>query len=99
MCDEFYTKQPEVFKEIIDDYLELLDFKFLVEPSCGNGAFLKLFDFDLCYDIVKRVEHEKFVLKDFLTTTNDEIPINSTFIGNPPFGKNSSLAIHGRIRI
>lgn len=93
MCDEFYTKQPEVFKEIIDDYLELLDFKFLVEPSCGNGAFLKLFDFDLCYDIVKRVEHEKFVLKDFLTTTNDEIPINSTFIGNPPFGKNSSLAI------
>lgn len=93
MTDEFYTKHPEQFVDIINDYLQDVENPFLVEPSCGDGAFLNVLTFNLCFDIVKHVEHEYFILKDFLTTTNEDIPTDAVFIGNPPFGRNSSLAV------
>ena len=92
MTDEFYTKHPECFKSIILKYINSDD--ILIEPSCGDGAFLKLFEFSGAYDIVEKVESEAFEQKDFLTTTNEnDIPEDSVYIGNPPFGKNSDLAI------
>lgn len=92
MTDEFYTKHPEQFKSVIEKYIGSDD--ALIEPSCGDGAFLKMFDFDYAYDIVEKTDSLSFELKDFLTTKlNIDIPANSIYIGNPPFGKNSKLAI------
>lgn len=91
--DEFYTKHPELFKKLIQKYITPKD--ILIEPSCGDDAFLKLFEFSGAYDIVKKVDDDIFEQKDFLTTTNepDDIPEDSVYIGNPPFGINSTLAI------
>ena len=92
MVDEFYTKYPERFKDVIMKYIT--DDDVLIEPSCGDGAFLKLFDFDAAYDIVEKVKSPIFEQKDFLETNLDnDIPTQCVFIGNPPFGKNSKLAI------
>lgn len=93
MTDEFYTKHPEYFKESIQKYINSKD--ILIEPSCGDGAFLKVFEFSGAYDIVRKTDDDVFEQKDFLTTTNepDDIPEDSVYIGNPPFGINSTLAI------
>jgi hypothetical protein len=70
----------------------------VIEPSAGNGAFIKpiksIFNNYRFYDL--EPEHNEIVKEDFLNFEYDKINEqfkNIHIIGNPPFGRQSSLAI------
>lgn len=89
--DQFYT-QEAVAKTCIDRVLALLPYtsEYLwVEPSAGNGSFLNQLPFQkIGLDIDP--QSDTIVKQDYLTW----IPPSQQCIvfGNPPFGKQSSLA-------
>lgn len=93
--DQFFTKKyvaDKLFK-ITKNYLnkEKISFDFWLEPSAGNGAFYSLMPKNkLAYDIDKKISG--VIEKDFLSVKLDPIK-KYVALGNPPFGKNSSLAI------
>jgi hypothetical protein len=85
--DRFYTKD-NIAKQCVE-YLDLNTFSKIVEPSAGGGAFVRALNnkceaYDLSVDT-------PWKHKDFLTTFFEEK--NILFIGNPPFGKQGTLAI------
>ena len=101
--DKFYTN-PIVCKECCDIIKKTIninnEFDIIIEPSAGNGAFipeiLKMSLNCIFYDI--QPEHPDIIKQDYLLmeTENIILPnINSKIhiIGNPPFGRQSSLAI------
>lgn len=92
--DKFYTKP-----EIVDRCLETLLVRYpwttwdlVVEPSAGNGRFFtkiehpKKIGLDLAPDLSGLLQ------QDFLTYT-PPVAERILVLGNPPFGKSSSLAI------
>ena len=98
--DKYYTK-----KEVVDDCIELiknhiniLDKDIIIEPSAGNGAFIegiktlsKNYKF---YDLMP--EHEEIRKRDFLKYKFEKVKEkhgNIHIIGNPPFGRQASIAI------
>jgi len=102
--DKFYTCQS-----IVDECMELFtqhididsDNDLCIEPSAGNGSFINSIQ-SLCnhhyfYDI--EPENDEIIKKDYLqfdfdTDIQDNISYNKIhIIGNPPFGRQSSLAI------
>lgn len=100
--DKFYTKLSVVKRctELVKEYINISDNDIVIEPSAGNGAFipyiLNMSSTYIFYDI--EPEHESIIKQDFLelvpsynqyNITNERIHI----IGNPPFGRQSSLAI------
>jgi hypothetical protein len=96
--DKYYTN-PEIVKLCIDcitNNLIINENDLIIEPSAGNGAFIndiKLLSNNYCfYDI--EPENDEIIKQNYLTLdnnndNNDKIHI----IGNPPFGRQSSLAI------
>jgi hypothetical protein len=96
LLDKFYTK-PEIAKQCIEKlkqnvFIDIQD--IIIEPSAGNGSFIpfieKLKGIHLFYDILP--EHPQIVSQDFLKLKiRCETCIH--IIGNPPFGRQSSLAI------
>ena len=101
--DKFYTC-PKVAQECVTLILQHLSIDtnndLVVEPSAGNGAFIpeisKHFQTTLFYDI--EPEHPLIVKADYLLLEPDMLLTVKTFglihiIGNPPFGRQSSLAI------
>jgi predicted RNA methylase len=95
--DQFFTK-PEIASKCLlalksSLKCNLEDFNFIVEPSCGNGAFSNLLPVTktISMDIDAIDENNRY---DFLNV-NIPFPDNSFIltIGNPPYGKNSSLAV------
>lgn len=103
--DQFYTQDEvaascvEKFNRTLDEMNILSPERFYLEPSAGDGAFLrgleKILD-NPCYyacDIDPR--GQKIAKHDFLTDDiSGELPNNKTVvvIGNPPFGKKGKLA-------
>lgn len=94
--DQFYTK-PSVAKQCykdLGDYINLNE-SFLIEPSAGSGSFSNLFhENSLSMDLDPKSENIKKC--DYLSFDHSvEIKTSKKIIvlGNPPFGKNSSLAI------
>lgn len=91
--DKFYTK-PEIAKSC---YLEYKKFvpkdSFFVEPSAGSGSFLNIIEEDkLGFDICP--ENDNILKADFLKDNIQHLlKPNTVFLGNPPFGKKSKLAI------
>jgi len=87
--DQYYTK-PCVARECIQSIKDTIkDHKSYqwIEPSCGNGSFLT----KECIALDIDPKHEKVLKQDFLEyTPSIEKPI--LIYGNPPFGKQSSLA-------
>lgn len=92
--DQFYTKSA-IAQECYHKTLEFLASHkipqtYWLEPSAGTGAFYSLLpDNKLGIDLDPKINH--VICHDFLTyplVRNDYLTI-----GNPPFGKNSSLAI------
>jgi len=91
--DQYYTK-PSLAKSCIR-YVkkELLDANKVIEPSAGSGSFLNnLIDYNpIGFDIDP--QSEDVIKQDFLEWENENDDNDVCFIGNPPFGKCSSLAI------
>lgn len=86
--DKYYTK-PEIVKLCLSLLPDSHDYFFL-EPSAGNGEFLKeLPKPRMGLDILP--EHPEVIEQDFLSfgTNKQKIAV----VGNPPFGRNASLAI------
>jgi predicted RNA methylase len=95
--EKYYTKK-EVVKLCIDeiDKLKIVNDKdLIIEPSCGNGAFIedikKLSSDFLFIDI--EPENEEITKSDYLEfKINKDVTTKIHIIGNPPFGRQSSLA-------
>jgi hypothetical protein len=85
--DKFYTKKS-VVKEVLQ-YLDLDKFEVIIEPSAGNGSFSDEIKNCIAYDISP--EKEGIIKQDFLEL-NEVFPENTLVVGNPPFGRNGSLA-------
>jgi hypothetical protein len=94
--DKFYTI-PSYSKQCIDKVFQLYNksnFNLIIEPSAGNGSFFNQIEFNNKIGIDIYPENNNNIIKmDFF----DYIPPSNTnnilVIGNPPFGKISSLAI------
>lgn len=92
--DKFYTKQ-EISIKCINKLFELYDniFDIIIEPSAGNGSFYNNINYDNKIGLDIQPEDKNIIKMNFF----DYKPIKKykkiLVIGNPPFGKNSSLAI------
>jgi hypothetical protein len=91
--DKFYTNH-----DVVENFCQKIYKTFpnrelhVIEPSAGAGVFIdpvkRNWDSFEFLDIFG--EHQEIQNKNFLESNFLE---NSLFIGNPPFGKNSSLAV------
>ncbi|MHB2028556.1 MAG: hypothetical protein ACYCPT_07035 [Acidimicrobiales bacterium] len=92
--DKFYTNGAtvELCAKLAQMHLHPARDQMIIEPAAGNGAFIpaikKLTDQYKFYDIAP--EHDEIVQQDFLQLKLNKQVI---FIGNPPFGRQSSAAI------
>lgn len=87
--DKFYTK-PEVAYQCVDWLKKYynINYIYFLEPSAGDGSFIKYLTKYEAYDIVP--ENSNIIKQDFLTLTTTSADFA---VGNPPFGKRSSLAL------
>ena len=79
-------KMGQVFTpaHIVEDMKSLIKNKGRkLEPSCGDGAFLKHIDIDVSIEIDKVVGHKNSILMDFYDYSVSEK--FDTIIGNPPY--------------
>ena len=94
--DKFYTKDTVVASciEAIRQNLVISKDDCIIEPSAGNGSFISgihtLSEHCIFYDL--QPENEEIVKQDYLQYKHEETR-NTHVIGNPPFGRQSSLAI------
>lgn len=92
--DKFYTN-PDIVKICINELTKIIkwrDYDLIVEPSAGNGSFYLNIPHSNKIGLDISPEHPLIHKQDFFTFT----PPSSRkimVIGNPPFGKISSLAI------
>jgi len=100
--DKYYTKSDIVKSclELIKKNLKITDTDLIIEPSAGNGSFIsaiktlsKIYKF---YDI--EPDNNEIIKQDFLEldTSTSSFKSHSKkihIIGNPPFGRQSSMAI------
>lgn len=93
--DQFYTKNSialdcynRLNNFIVDNSISSTEW---LEPSAGTGSFYSLLPRDSRLGIDLEPKIEGVVLHDFLTYSLERHDYLT--IGNPPFGKNSSLAI------
>lgn len=86
--DKFYTK-----KEVVQYILKFIDiniFKTIIEPSAGNGAFSNEISNCIAYDI--EPEENNIIQENFLKI-HPTVENPCLVIGNPPFGRNGSMAL------
>lgn len=98
--DKFYTK-PNIAKlctNALKKHIKIDATDLIIEPSAGNGAFIgelkKLTCEHRFYDI--EPDHQEIIKQDFLEFDYSEDRKNYSkihVIGNPPFGRQSSVAI------
>ena len=101
--DKFYTK-PSISKKCCEYFKQIIqinpEIDIIIEPSAGNGSFIpQILEMSyncLFYDI--EPEAELIVKQDYLNLDINSLDIPDLHtkihtIGNPPFGRQSSLAI------
>lgn len=98
--DKYYTKNSivELCLNLVSKYIQINHTDLIIEPSAGNGSFItgiksitNNFKF---YDIEpdnNEVIKQDYLLYDYSNIIQDYNNIH--VIGNPPFGRQSSLAI------
>lgn len=99
--DKFYTTPFIVNKciNIIKKKINIQEIDLCIEPSAGNGSFIdgikSIFKHYKFYDL--EPENDEIIKQDYLdfdyNTINIEPSSKIHIIGNPPFGRQSSLAI------
>lgn len=92
--DQFYTNDDIAEKciKILQKYINFSDYDYILEPSAGTGSFYKLLpknkriglDLEPKYDGIKKMDYFDYIHKN-----NKKYIV----IGNPPFGKVSSIAV------
>jgi hypothetical protein len=92
--DQFYTNNDVAINcyEKLCEYININDYDILFEPSAGTGSFYKLLDAEKRIGIDLEPKYEGIKKMDFF----DYIPKENCkylTIGNPPFGRVSSLAV------
>jgi hypothetical protein len=92
--DKYYTKKTTV--DLCVSLLQHISERdTIIEPSAGDGAFiqqlLKLSNNCLFYDLLP--EHPQILKQDFMDLKPPTTPDKIHIVGNPPFGRQSSLAI------
>jgi hypothetical protein len=97
--DKYYTKNivVDLCLSLIKKYLNIEENDLCIEPSAGNGSFIPaikiLFKNYIFYDL--EPENKEIIKQDYLTCNYSDFNKynNIHIIGNPPFGRQSSLAI------
>jgi hypothetical protein len=91
--DCFFTKKDTVhyIVDILKSILDLSSFEHIIEPSAGNGSISLLFENCEAYDIFP--QHSSIKKADFFDLHFDYENSKVLIVGNPPFGKQSSLAL------
>lgn len=98
--DKYYTT-PHIVSECIEMFKKTVQFSnndVGIEPSAGNGSFIQAINslFDTCHFYDTHPEHPDIQKQDFLEIEPSHFSKYKTkihVIGNPPFGRQSSLAI------
>lgn len=99
--DKYYTVDKVVKKcmDLVNKHVKINKDDLCIEPSAGNGSFIEYIKLSFInykfYDL--KPENSEIVKQDYLTFDYDKlmkIKYNKKHvIGNPPFGRQSSLAI------
>jgi len=92
--DKFYTNMNYA-KSCIDKVFEISgnNWDLIIEPSAGNGSFFNQIQFENKIGIDIFPESDNIIKQDFFTFEPEKQTGNILVIGNPPFGKVSSIAI------
>lgn len=96
--DQYYTNPEyarEFYNQVIDNLPDTSSAWFL-EPSAGTGSFYNLMPADRRIGLDLEPKASGVVTQDFLQWRpgmGTEIPGRLVTVGNPPFGKNASLAV------
>ena len=93
--DKFYTI-PAISKKCLDRIETLYkwsEWELVIEPSAGNGSFLTIIPTDKKIGIDISPEHKDIIKQDFLTYMPPSDIKKILVVGNPPFGRVSSLAV------
>ena len=90
---QYYTK-PEIAKMCVTN-VDIASYDFIVEPSAGYGDFYKILPREKTYGLdidpkIPEIKKENFFDYQFKNHKEGQKII---VIGNPPFGKNSKLAV------
>jgi len=97
--DKFYTKESVATKciDYVKNHLSINPNDLIIEPSAGDGIFIpltsSLSNHHLFLDL--EPQHPQIIKQDYLTFSLDHSKKYDKIhiIGNPPFGRQSSLAI------
>lgn len=95
--DKFYTK-PEIAAQCVShfrNYFNVMKNDLIIEPSAGNGSFLLSLNKINCRKCYLDInpENEQILQQDFLKYSTAKSKNKIYVIGNPPFGRQSSMAI------
>ena len=90
LLDQFYTN-CDVAKTCLD-MLSFAEYDLVLEPSAGDGAFFNLLPKEKRRGVDLAPAHAEILKQDFFDFEPD-IQLRYCVVGNPPFGKNSSLAV------
>ena len=93
--DKFYTISSISEKCLanIGSLYKWTEWGFVIEPSAGNGSFLTIIPTAKKLGIDISPEHQDVLEKDFFTYNPPSNVGKILVVGNPPFGRVSSLAI------
>ena len=98
--DKYYTKDSvvDLCLDFVKKYVEIKNDDLIIEPSAGNGSFIagikSLTNNFKFYDL--EPDKEEIIKQDYLLYHYDNVKESFDkihIIGNPPFGRQSSLAI------
>lgn len=89
--DKFYTKKTIIKKIIKNINQELFD--LIIEPSAGNGNFLKYLDKNKTISFDIEPENINIKKQDWFKYNINKNFKKVLIIGNPPFGKNNILSL------
>lgn len=98
--DKYYTKDSIVVMclDLVTKYININSDDLVIEPSAGNGSFIKgiksISNNSKFYDL--EPENDEIIKQDYLLYNYSNIKESFNqihIIGNPPFGRQSSLAI------
>lgn len=98
IIDKYYTKITivDICINLFKQFVQFEQNDLIIEPSAGNGAFIfsikQLSNNYKFYDL--EPDHDEIIKQDYLLLDYNKFSNNNIHIlGNPPFGRQSSIAI------